>query len=292
MQKAGFVNIIGNPNAGKSTLMNSLLGEKLSIVSPKAQTTRHRTFGILNEDNCQIVFSDTPGIVNPSYKLHNEMLQMVNTSFEDADIILLITDINEEGLKNNEIFEKLKQLEVPIIVVVNKIDLSTQEEATKKIQQWQEIFPKADIIATSALRKFNLQTVLEKIKEHLPEGTPFFPEDQLTDKPERFFAAEIIREKIFFRYQQEIPYCTEVQIDSFKESDDIIRIHAIIFVERKSQKAIIIGQNGKMIKHLGIDARIEMEKFFKKKIYLDLFVKVDENWRNSDNALKKYGYKN
>jgi len=287
--KCGFVNIIGNPNVGKSTLMNALIGEKLSIITSKAQTTRHRIMGILNSDDYQIVYSDTPGIVNPHYKLHESMMNYVNSALIDADVFLIVTELGED-IKNNNILEHIKNSGIPAIIVINKIDLSEQSFIEQKIKEWREKFPDADIIPVSSLYGFNLDKVLEAILNYLPECPPYFPKDEMSDKTLRFFAAEIIREKIFENYSKEIPYSCEVVIESYKEEDKIDRISAVIFVERESQKAIIIGNKGLALKKVASQARLDLEKFLQKKVFLEVFVKVNKDWRNNENILKKFGY--
>lgn len=289
MHKAGFVNIIGNPNVGKSTLMNALVGENLSIITYKAQTTRHRIMGIANGDDFQIIYSDTPGIVNPHYKLHEQMMTFVSSALQDADIFLLVTEIGE-SLKNEKTLEYIINSKTPVILVINKIDLSNQQVIKEKIDYWQNIIPRATIIPACATEKFNLDKIFEAIINLLPENPPYFPKDELTDKSMRFFASEIIREKILLHYNKEIPYSTEVAIDEYKEGKDIDKISAIIFVERDSQKGIILGQGGKMIKKLGIEARKDIEAFTGRKCYLQLFVKVRVNWRNNLKDLKYFGY--
>lgn len=289
MHKAGFVNIIGNPNVGKSTLMNALVGENLSIITYKAQTTRHRIMGIANGDDFQIIYSDTPGIVNPHYKLHEQMMTFVSSALQDADIFLLVTEIGE-SLKNEKTLEYIINSKTPVILVINKIDLSNQQVIKEKIDYWQNIIPRATIIPACATEKFNLDKIFEAIINLLPENPPYFPKDELTDKSMRFFASEIIREKILLHYNKEIPYSTEVAIDEYKEGKDIDKISAIIFVERDSQKGIILGQGGKMIKKLGIEARKDIEAFTGRKCYLQLFVKVRVNWRNNIKDLKYFGY--
>lgn len=287
--KAGFVNIIGKPNVGKSTLMNALVGEQLAITSAKAQTTRQRIMGIISGEDFQIVYSDTPGILTPAYELHKVMMQYVETALEDADIVLFVTDLTDT-LDNHPLISRLAHLEVPLLLVINKIDLVKQNEVVAKMQYWQEKFPQAELIPVSALEKFNLERLLAAIMEHLPEHPPYFDKEELTDKSERFFAAEIIREKIFLNYSQEIPYCCDVGIISFKESDDMIRISAEIYVERDSQKGIIIGKGGAMLKKIGTQARIDMENFFRKKVFLEQHVKVLPNWRHQKSKLEKLGY--
>ncbi|MBN8693897.1 MAG: GTPase Era [Bacteroidetes bacterium] len=288
--KAGFVNIIGCPNVGKSTLMNALIGERLSIITSKAQTTRHRIMGIVSGENYQIVFSDTPGILKPNYKLQEKMMQFVISALSDADVFLLITDVFEDIELQPEYVEKLRKTSTPILLLINKVDAATQEKVAQKAEEWKIKLPNAQILAISALEKFNLDQVMNKIIELLPPGEPFYDKDQLTDKPERFFVSEIIREKILLNYKKEIPYSVEVIVNSFKEEPNIIRIQADILVERDSQKGIIIGHKGEALKKLGTMAREEAEKFFGKKIFLELFVKVDKDWRSNDNRLKHFGY--
>ncbi|MCH3923755.1 MAG: GTPase Era [Bacteroidales bacterium] len=287
--KSGFVNIIGNPNVGKSTLMNALVGEKLSIITYKAQTTRHRIMGIVNGEDFQIIYSDNPGIVNPHYKLHQQMMNFVSNSLSDADIFLLVTEVGE-SLKNEEILDKIINSKVPVILVINKIDLASQEQIQEKIDYWQKIIPRAEIIPTCAIEKFNIDKIFDTIISLLPNNPPYFPKDELTDKSMRFFASEIIREKILLLYKKEIPYSVEVRIEKYKEGNDLDSISAVIYVERESQKGIIIGLGGKMIKQVGIQARKDIEDFTSKRCYLELFVKVRENWRNNDNDLKQFGY--
>jgi GTP-binding protein Era len=288
--KSGFVNIIGNPNVGKSTLMNALVGERLSIITSKAQTTRHRIMGIVNGDDFQIVYSDTPGILNPKYKLQESMLKFVKTAFTDADVILYVTDVKEKIDKNEQYLEKLAKNSAPVILLLNKIDLSTQPELEQLVVRWREILPKAEIVPISALEKFNLGPVFDRILELIPEGPAYYPKDALTDKNERFFVEEIIREKILLNYQKEIPYSVEIVVESFKEEEKIIHINATIFVARDTQKGIIIGHQGKMLKKVGTDARKDIERFFEKKIFLQLFVKVKKDWRDNKNLLKGFGY--
>lgn len=287
--RAGYVSIIGNPNAGKSTLLNALIGETLSITTPKAQTTRHRILGILNGEGYQIVFSDTPGMVNPHYKLQESMLEAVEDSLSDADVFLLISDRGEE-FKNTEIIEKVKASGKPVILLVNKIDLSDQAEIGQKLQQFQAAWPKAELLPVSALHKFNIQTIVEKILAHLPEHPAYYPEDELSDRNMRFFVSEIIREKLLLYYQKEIPYSVEVVVEAYEEKPHIDHIRALIFVEKESQKGIIIGPNGAAVKRLGTEARRRIEQFTGKKAFLEIQVKVLQNWRNSENALKRFGY--
>ncbi len=290
INRAGFVNIIGNPNVGKSTLMNCILGEKLSIVTAKAQTTRHRIMGILNGDDYQIVFSDTPGILKPQYMLQESMMQFVDTAIGDADIILYVTDVVEKADKNMEYIERLQKVDSPVILAINKIDLTDQKKLEEIVQMWRELLPKATIIPISAQNKFNVKSILDKILELLPHQHAWYDRDVFTDKSLRFFASEIIREKILLNYQKEIPYCTEVVIENFKEDDDIYRIEAVINVVRESQKGIIIGPKGLALKRVGVQARKDMEKFFEKKVFLKMFVKVDPAWRENKRELKRFGY--
>jgi len=288
--KAGFVNIIGNPNVGKSTIMNALVGEKLSIITQKMQTTRHRIKGIVSSDDFQIVYSDTPGILKPNYKLQETMLKFVDTALVDADVILYVTDVMEKTGKNPDYIERVRKSNMPVIVLINKIDLSNQEEVVKLYDQWSEVFPGADVFPISALEKFNIEPIFDRILELLPESPPFFPKDELTDRNERFFMQEIIREKILLNYQKEIPYSVEIEVEEFKEEDKLIKIRAVIYVSRDSQKGIIIGHQGKMIKLIGSEARKDAEEFFGKKIFLELYVKVAREWRTKDSQLKKFGY--
>lgn len=290
MHKAGFVNIIGCPNVGKSTLMNALVGERLSIITSKAQTTRHRIMGIVSGENYQIVFSDTPGIIKPLYKLQEKMMQFVVTAFTDADLFLLITDIFEDIQLEESYLKKLQKTQTPILLLINKVDIVTQEKLEQKVLEWKEKLPNAEIIAISALQKFNLDKVMERIIELLPPGEAFYNKDEFTDKPERFFVSEMIREKILLNYKKEVPYSVEIIVNSFKEEENIIRIQADILVERDSQKGIIIGNKGEALKRVGSQARKDLETFFQKQIYLELFVKVDKDWRSSDNRLKNFGY--
>src|SRR5574344_633006 len=288
--RAGFVNIIGNPNVGKSTLMNAMVGENLSIVTAKAQTTRQRIMGILNGDDYQIVFSDTPGILKPNYRLQENMLNFVDTAIGDADIILYVTDTVEKWDKNQEYIEKLQKLDCPIIVVVNKIDISSQEKVVSQMEQWQKLLPKALVIPASAKEKFNLDSIFDAIHAHLPVSPPWFDKDAFTDKNLRFFASEIIREKILENYSEEIPYSCEVEIEQFKEGEERYEISAVIYVMRDSQKGILIGKGGAALKKTGTKARIEMEDFFQKKVFLSIFVKVDPDWRENRKELRKFGY--
>ncbi len=288
--KSGFVNIIGNPNVGKSTLMNVLVGEKLSIITSKMQTTRQRIKGIVNGDDFQIVYSDTPGILKPKYKLQEAMLRSVDTALLDADVILYVTDTIEAPNKNEEYLEKIRNSEIPLILVVNKIDVSNEEEVLKLCAHWKETFPRADIFATSAKENFNIAPIFDCILELLPEGPAYFPKDELTDRNERFFVQEIIREKILLNYQQEIPYSVEVEIEGFNDEPALLSVMAVIHVTRDSQKGIIIGKQGKALKHVGIEARKDMEEFFSKKVFLELYVRVTKDWRDQENTLRRFGY--
>jgi len=288
--KSGFVNIIGNPNVGKSTLMNVLVGERVSIITAKAQTTRDRIMGIVNGDDFQIVYSDTPGVINPGYKLHERMMKSVQSAFTDADIILFMTDVTESEKSTEATVKKLKRVDLPLVVLINKVDLVEQAEVGEMAEKWAKLLPKATVLPISALKKFNAKGVFEIILEHLPEFPPYFPKDQLTDKPEKFFVGEIIREKIFKYYKQEIPYSVAVVIESFKDEEKIVKIRAEIVVERESQKAIVIGHKGKALKNLGIQARRDIENFLQKKVFLQTYVKVDKDWRKSERSLKNLGY--
>lgn len=289
--KAGFVSIIGKPNVGKSTLMNVMVGERLSIITSKAQTTRHRIMGILNGDDFQIVYSDTPGIIQPKYELHQSMMRFVSASLEDADIILFVTDIYEKH-DEEDIVKRLEHVDAKILLLINKIDQSTEAEVEEKVAYWQEKIKTERIIPISALENFNIGQVFNSILEYLPQHPPYYDKDELTDKPERFFAAEIIREKIFLTYKKEIPYSCEVIVEEFKEEDTIIRMRAEIMVERKSQKGIVIGHKGEMLKKVGTLARQDMEKFFAKQVHMELYVRVQEDWRSNPKALNKFGYNN
>lgn len=288
--RAGFVNIIGNPNVGKSTLMNALVGEKLSIVTAKAQTTRHRIMGIVNTDDYQIVYSDTPGMLKPTYRLQEDMMKFVDTAIGDADIILYVTDVVEKSDKNSEYIEKLRKLDCPVVVAVNKIDISDQQKVLSLLEYWQKTLSDALVIPVSAKEHFNLESILNAIVSRLPLSPPWFDKDQFTDRSLRFFASEIIREKILENYSQEIPYSCEVGIEAFKEGRDRYEISAVIFVMRDSQKGIIIGKGGSALKKVGTEARLDMEDFFQKKVFLQLFVKVDSDWRESRRELRKFGY--
>ena len=289
--KSGFVNILGNPNVGKSTIMNALVGEKLSIITSKAQTTRHRIMGIVNGDDFQIVYSDTPGILKPKYKLQETMMNSVNLALSDADLIIYVTDVSERSAHEGDYIEKIKESGIPSMIVINKIDLSNQEDLENLAGIWQKAFPQSPVIPVSGLLNFNLDTLLNAILSRLPEGEPYFPKDQLTDKIERFFASEIIREKILLNYKKEIPYSVEIEIESFTEEKNLTRIRAVIYVERDSQKGIIIGHKGSMLKKVGTEARHDMEDFFRKKVFLEIYVKVAKDWRDKPGMLKKFGYR-
>ncbi len=289
--KAGFVNIIGNPNVGKSTLMNALVGERLSIITSKAQTTRHRILGIVNGEDFQIILSDTPGIIKPAYELQESMMNFVKSAFDDADILIYMVEIGEKELKDENFFKKIESSKVPVLLLINKIDRSSQEEVEEKITFWQEKVPNANVYPISALENFNVQTVMDQIIELLPESPAFYPKDQLTDKPERFFVNETIREKILMHYKKEIPYSVEIDTEDFFENDKIIKIRSVIMVERDTQKGIIIGHKGSALKRVGTEARKDLEKFFGKKIFLELYVKVNKNWRSNKNQLRRFGYK-
>lgn len=290
MHKAGFVNIVGNPNVGKSTLMNLLVGEKISIATFKAQTTRHRIMGIVNTEDMQIVFSDTPGVLKPNYRLQESMLAFSESALTDADILLYVTDVIENPEKNIEFLEKVQHLDIPIILLINKIDMSDQKTLGSLVEKWHSLLPKAEILPLSALNKFGVDILLNRIKDLLPDSPPFFDKDQLTDKPARFFVSEIIREKILLFYDKEIPYSVEVRVEEFKEDSNLIRIRVIIYVERNSQKGIIIGHQGVALKKVSSEARKSLERFFGKKIYLEIFVKVDKDWRSSQKELDSFGY--
>ena len=288
--KSGFVNIIGSPNVGKSTLMNQLVGEKLSIITSKMQTTRHRIMGMVNEDDYQIVFSDTPGIINPAYRLHQNMMKFVSEALKDADVILMVTDIYEDPNKMEERLVQINNIKVPTLLLLNKIDLSNQKTLEAIVSQWKLKLPNAQILPISAFHKMSINFILPKILEWLPENPPYFDKDQLTNKSMRFFVSEIIREKILLIYQKEVPYSCEVVVEEYKDEEKIVKIRANIMVSRTSQKSIVIGHQGKKIKKLGTEARIDIESFISKKVYLDLFVKVDKDWRDKEGKLKKYGY--
>ena len=292
MHKTGFVNIVGNPNVGKSTLMNRLVGEKISIITSKSQTTRHRIKGIVNTDDYQIVFSDTPGVVKPSYKMQEYMLEFSKSALVDADIILYVTDVVENIEKNLDFIDKVNKSDIPVLLVINKIDLTTQEKLEALFDKWKSLIPRAEIFPLSATENFNVDNLYKRIVELLPEGEPFFPKDELTDLPSRFFVNEIIREKILQYYDKEVPYSVEVEVEEFKEDDKRINIMAVIYVERSSQKGIIIGSQGEALKKVGTQARLDIEAFFGKKVFLNLYVKVLKDWRNKDSELKNFGYAN
>lgn len=289
--KAGFVNIIGNPNVGKSTLMNALVGERLSIITSKAQTTRHRILGIVNGEDYQICFNDTPGIIKPAYELQESMMDFVDTALEDADILIYMVELGETALKDEKFFAKITKAKFPVLLLINKIDLGNQEKLIEQVQLWQEKVPNAEIMPISAKEGFGTKDIFNRIIALLPESPPFFPKDSLTDKDERFFVNETIREKILKHYKKEVPYSVEVETESFKEAEDIIHIHSVIMVERESQKGIIIGHKGLGLQRVGTEARKDLEKFFGKKVFLKLFVKVNKDWRRNDKQLKRFGYK-
>lgn len=288
--KAGFVNIIGNPNVGKSTLMNAFVGERLSIITSKAQTTRHRILGIVNGDDFQVILSDTPGIIKPAYLLQENMMDFVKTAFEDADILLFIVELGEKNLKDEAFLNKLKNAEVPVLILINKIDLGNEDLLNQAVENWKKEVSNAEIFAISALRDFGVREVFERIIELLPPSPPFYPKDQLTDKPERFFVNETIREKILMHYKKEIPYSVEIETEEFFEDETIIRIRSIIMVERETQKGIIIGHKGSALKRVGVEARKDLETFFQKQIHLELYVKVNKDWRSDERQLKRFGY--
>ncbi|WP_420400853.1 GTPase Era [Flagellimonas sp.] len=288
--RSGFVNIIGNPNVGKSTLMNAFVGEKLSIITSKAQTTRHRILGIVNGDDFQVILSDTPGIIKPAYELQSSMMDFVKSAFEDADVLLYMVEIGEKALKDEAFFKKIENSKIPVLLLLNKIDTSDQEILEEQIQHWQKLLPKAEIHPISALENFNVKEVFDRILELLPEAPPYYPKDQLTDKPERFFVNETLREKILLHYKKEIPYAVEVETEEFIEDEDIIRIRSVIMVERDTQKGIIIGHKGSALKRVGVEARKDLEKFFDKQVHIELYVKVNKNWRNNTSQLRRFGY--
>jgi len=288
--KAGFVNIIGNPNVGKSTLMNAFIGERLSIITSKAQTTRHRILGIVNGEDFQVILSDTPGIIKPAYELQASMMDFVKSAFEDADVLIYIVEIGEQGLKDEAFFNKIANSEVPVLLLLNKIDKSNQEQLEEQVGYWTEKVPTAEIHPISALEGFNVSEVFNRIIELLPESPAFYPKDTLTDKPERFFVNEIIREKILMHYKKEIPYSVEIETNEFFEEENIIRMRSIIMVERDTQKGIIIGHKGTALKRVGVEARKDLEKFFGKQVHLELYVKVNKNWRSDANQLRRFGY--
>ncbi len=290
MHRSGFVNIVGNPNVGKSTLMNALVGERISIITQKAQTTRHRIMGIVNGEDFQIVYSDTPGVLKPNYRLQESMRKFSNSALTDADVLLYVTDVFDSSEKNADFIEKVSQNPAALVLVINKIDLIDQPRLEALVDKWQGLLPKAQIYPVSALEKFNIETLFTRIKDLLPESPPFFDKDQLTDKPARFFVTEIIREKILLNYDKEIPYAVEVEVEQFSEDEKLIRINAVIYAERDSQKGIIIGHGGKSLKKVGTEARKDLEAFFDKKVFLELFVKVEKDWRNKDKKLRNFGY--
>jgi len=292
MHKAGFVNIIGNPNVGKSTLMNAFVGEKLSIITSKAQTTRHRILGIVNGDDFQVVLSDTPGIIKPAYQLQESMMDFVKSAFEDADMLIYMVEIGEKELKDEAFFKKITNSKIPVLLLLNKIDTSNQELLETQSELWQHKVPNAEFFPISALEGFNVKEVFRRILELLPESPAFYPKDQLTDKPERFFVNETIREKILIHYKKEIPYAVEVDTEEFFEEDEIIRMRSVIMVERNTQKGILIGHKGSALKRVGMEARKDLEKFFGKQVHIELYVKVNKNWRSSKNQLKRFGYNN
>lgn len=290
MHKAGFVNIVGNPNVGKSTLMNQLVGERISIATFKAQTTRHRIMGIVNTDDAQIVFSDTPGVLKPNYKLQESMLAFSESALQDADVLLYVTDVVENPEKNKDFLEKVGKMTIPVLLLINKIDQSDNKKLGDLVEKWHGLLPSAEILPISAQNKFGIDLLMKRIKELLPDSPPYFDKDQLTDKPARFFVSEIVREKILLYYSKEIPYSVEVRVESFKEIDNLIRIGAVIYVERDSQKGIIIGHQGVALKKVSTESRKALEKFFGKNVYLEIFVKVDKDWRNSKRELDNFGY--
>ncbi len=290
MHKAGFVNIVGNPNVGKSTLMNQLVGERISIATFKAQTTRHRIMGIVNTDDAQIVFSDTPGVLKPNYKLQESMLAFSESALQDADVLLYVTDVMENPEKNKDFLEKVGKMTIPVLLLINKIDQSDNKKLGDLVEKWHGLLPSAEILPISAQNKFGIDLLMKRIKELLPDSPPYFDKDQLTDKPARFFVSEIVREKILLYYSKEIPYSVEVRVESFKETDNLIRIGAVIYVERDSQKGIIIGHQGVALKKVSTESRKALEKFFGKNVYLEIFVKVDKDWRNSKRELDNFGY--
>ncbi len=290
MHKAGFVNIIGNPNVGKSTLMNAFVGEKLSIITSKAQTTRHRILGIVNGDDFQMILSDTPGIIKPAYELQESMMDFVKSAFDDADVLIYMVEIGEQELKDEAFFRKITNSKIPVLLLLNKIDTSNQEELENQVQLWTSKVPNAEIYPISALQGFNVKEVFNRIIELLPQSPPYYPKDQLTDKPERFFVNETIREKILIHYKKEIPYAVEIDTEEFFEEEEIIRMRSVIMVERETQKGIIIGHKGAALKRVGVEARQDLEKFFGKQVHLELYVKVNKNWRSDQKQLKRFGY--
>ena len=290
MHKAGFVNIVGNPNVGKSTLMNQLVGERISIATFNAQTTRHRIMGIVNTDDAQIVFSDTPGVLKPNYKLQESMLAFSESALQDADVLLYVTDVVENPEKNSDFLEKVAKMTIPVLLLINKIDQTDNKSLVALVEKWHGLLPSAEILPISAKNKFGIDMLMKRVKELLPDSPPYFDKDQLTDKPARFFVSEIVREKILLYYSKEIPYSVEVRVESFKETDSLIRIGAVIYVERESQKGIIIGHQGVALKKVSTESRKALEKFFGKNVWLEIFVKVDKDWRNSKRELDNFGY--
>ncbi|MEO9532763.1 MAG: GTPase Era [Crocinitomicaceae bacterium] len=288
--KSGFVNIIGSPNVGKSTLMNQMMGEKFSIITSKAQTTRHRILGIVNDEDYQIVFSDTPGVLDPHYKLHQNMMNFVNSALKDGDVILFVTDIYETKMNHEETFNRLKKTSIPVILLINKIDQADQAKMEERIEYWHKEMPNAEILPISALEGFNLEPIKKRVLELIPESPPYYDKEEISDRPMRFFVSEMIREKIFMHYKKEIPYATQVEVEEYVEDEKIIRIRAIIYVERNTQKGIIIGHQGNKLKHVGIDARKDIQKFVEKHVHLELYVKVDKDWREDNRKLERHGY--
>ncbi len=291
MHKSGFVNIVGNPNVGKSTLMNRLVGERVSIITSKAQTTRHRILGIVNTDDYQIVYSDTPGVLRPNYKLQEQMLGFSESALNDADVLLYMTDVVEKTDKNEKFLSKVQRVDVPVLLLINKVDQTNQKDLEALVMQWKTLLPKAEIYPLSATNNFNIDTIKSRILELLPESPPYFEKDALTDRPARFFVTEIVREKVLLYYQKEVPYSVEVVVEEFKEEENIINMRVLIIVERDSQKGIIIGNKGAAIKKLGTMARKDIERFFDKKVFMEMYVKVEKDWRSRDNILRNYGYK-
>jgi GTP-binding protein Era len=290
VHKAGFVNIVGNPNVGKSTLMNAFVGERLSIITSKAQTTRHRILGIVNGEDFQVILSDTPGIIKPAYQLQESMMEFVRSAFEDADVLLYIVELGEKAIRDEAFLEKINNSNVPVLLLINKIDKGDEQLLADALQLWQQQVPRAEVFAISAINNFGVEQVFNRILQLLPESPPFYPKDQLTDKPERFFVNEIIREKILLHYKKEIPYSVEIETEEFVEEENIIRIRAVIMVERDSQKGIIIGHKGTALKRVGVEARKDLEAFFGKQVFLETYVKVNKNWRSSDRQLRRFGY--
>ena len=290
--KAGFVNIIGNPNVGKSTLLNAFVGERLSIITSKAQTTRHRILGIVNGDEFQMIFSDTPGIIKPAYELQSNMMEFVKSAFDDADVLIYMVELGEKDLKDEAFFDRIKNSKIPVLLLLNKIDLGNEDKLNEAVIYWQEKVPNAEVIGISATENFGVKEVFQRLLELLPESPAYYPKDQLTDKPERFFVNEKVREKILLQYKKEIPYAVEIDTEEFFEEDNIIRIRSIIMVERETQKGILIGHKGNALKWVGIEARKDLEKFFGKHIHIELVVKINKNWRNDAKQLRRFGYQN